>query len=58
MNRQKPEKQWFARGGLIKRMGPFTTQQRAFDALRTTEGEPIEGAFVWSETVRFPAKKG
>ena len=46
---KKKKIQWFARGGNIAKMGPFNTQQEAFDSLMTTKGLPIEGAFVWSE---------
>ncbi len=41
------EYEWFARGGDVARMGPFATQEEASKALMTTEGRPIEGAFVW-----------
>lgn len=40
---------WWARGGLIARMGPYATHAQAVRALRTFTGEPIEGAFVWPE---------
>lgn len=42
--------QWFARGGNIKRCGPFKTQADAVKALRLTNdrGFPAD-AFVWPE---------
>lgn len=45
---------WFARGGGISKMGPYPSYEKAAQALITTEGVPIEGAFVWPET---PSKK-
>lgn len=39
--------EWYARGGGIAKMGPYTSQARASAALLTPEGVPIEGAFVW-----------
>jgi hypothetical protein len=41
--------QYFARGGNIKRMGPFDTEIEAWEALKTHDGEPISGATVWPE---------
>lgn len=53
----KPKKVWFARGGNIAKMGPFPSYARAAQALITTEGVPIEGAFVWPETTQTQGKK-
>jgi len=44
--------EWYARGGDIAKMGPFRTQEEASRALMTTEGHPIEGAFVWPVEVK------
>jgi hypothetical protein len=41
---------WFARGGGMAKMGPYSSQAEAAAALITTDGIPVEGAFVWPET--------
>lgn len=46
---KEPEVHWFARGGGIKRMGPFPSQLQAWEALRKVDGEPVEDAQVWPE---------
>ena len=51
MKKHEPEVQWFARGGGIKRCGPFASFVEAAAALRTTKGEPVDGAFCWPEQV-------
>ncbi len=43
---------WFARGGGVKRMGPFASQVQAAQAIMGLDGEPVEGAFVWPELTR------
>jgi len=44
-------REWFARGGHMQRMGPFVTQQDAFDSLRLAADPSTfpDDAFVWSE---------
>lgn len=44
-------REWFSRGGHMKRMGPFHTQQDAFDSLRLAADPSTfpDDAFVWSE---------
>lgn len=42
---------WFARGGHIAKMGPYNSYEEAAKKLITIEGFPIEGAFVWPESV-------
>lgn len=42
---------WFARGAGIKRIGPFSTELEAWEALQGTDGEPIEAATVWVERI-------
>jgi hypothetical protein len=49
---------WFARGGGIQKMGPYDSQVDAVQALMTTKGFPVEGAFVWPEKVTFLVPKG
>lgn len=41
---------WFARGGGVAKMGPYGSYEEAAASLITTEGLPVEGAFVWPET--------
>jgi hypothetical protein len=40
---------YFARGEGIKKMGPYTSELRAWQALRGHDGLPVEGATVWPE---------
>lgn len=39
---------WYARAKNIKYIGPFASQQIAFDAVTTVEGLPAPEAYVWS----------
>lgn len=48
---------WFARGGGIGRMGPYPSYEQASFALMSTEGVPIEGAFVWAEPKGYKPPK-
>ena len=43
---------WFARGGGVRRMGPFASQVKAAQAIMGLDGDPVEGAFVWPESTR------
>jgi hypothetical protein len=49
--------EWFARCEGIAKMGPFPSQDRASDAIMTTNGLPAPGAFVWSQQVAPKRRK-
>ena len=42
---------WFARGGHVKRIGPFYTQLAATEAVRLEDGGFPDNVFVWPERV-------
>jgi hypothetical protein len=44
---------WFARGGNVAKQGPYASQVEAAKSLITTNGLPIEGAYVWPEEVEL-----
>jgi hypothetical protein len=56
---RKRDGQWYARGGGIARMGPFSSYEEASQALirspavhpryDNADGTPVDGAFVWWE---------
>jgi hypothetical protein len=43
----KPEGKWYARCPMIKRMGPFKSQEDAWLAMVGHDGYPVEGACVF-----------
>jgi len=47
---------WFARGGGIKKCGPFACQLDAVKAMMTTEGFPIDDCFVWPQVITEEVK--
>jgi len=40
---------WYARGSNIAKMGPYSSQVKAWASLMKPNGLPIEGATVWCE---------
>lgn len=38
---------WYARGGLVKWMGPYKSQLKAWEALNGLDGLPVEDCVVW-----------
>ncbi len=59
VERGAPRTRWFARGGGVKRIGPFVSQVKAVQAVMGLDGEPVDGAFVWPEETRekLPGKQ-
>lgn len=52
MRREDVPVVWFARGGGVKRMGPFATQAQAARALVLTNDRGFpDDAFIWPEEV-------
>lgn len=48
---------WFARGGGIKRCGPFKTQVEAAEAMELVGGGFPADVFVWPEETTTAGKK-
>jgi hypothetical protein len=40
---------YYARCEGIRRMGPYPTELRAWQALKSLSGDPVKGAIVWPE---------